>query len=158
MNSLSASATERVPAGAAPSRSALVSRAVEAAETARAFSHAAQTAVGGLVRRDGKLDPAAVNKHQRLLHGLAWIATLTEAIGQTARWSGGLDETGRLGEGERALIAIGLGEYLGQIVGGIPMSQNEFVRPRELGLEDARRQLEAFRFGGRGSAPRRCAR
>ncbi len=34
-------------------------------------------------------------------------------------------------------IRIGLGEYIAQILGGIPMSQNEIVRPADLGLSMA---------------------
>ncbi len=34
-------------------------------------------------------------------------------------------------------MRIGLGEYLAQIVGGIPMSQGELVRPSDLGLSAA---------------------
>ena len=40
----------------------------------------------------------------------------------------------RLGEIEELLVRIGLGEYLAQIAGGIPMSQGEMVRPADLGL------------------------
>ena len=32
-------------------------------------------------------------------------------------------------EVERLLVEIGIGEYLAQIQGGIPMSQGEIVRP-----------------------------
>ena len=43
-------------------------------------------------------------------------------------------EAGKLGEIEELLVRIGLGEYLAQIFGGIPMSQGEIVRPADLGL------------------------
>ena len=35
---------------------------------------------------------------------------------------------------EELLIQIGIGEYLAQMQGGIPMSQGEIVRPSDLGL------------------------
>jgi (2S)-methylsuccinyl-CoA dehydrogenase len=41
---------------------------------------------------------------------------------------------GTLSEIEEHLVRIGVGEYLAQILGGIPMSQNEVVRPADLGL------------------------
>src|SRR5581483_8617701 len=41
---------------------------------------------------------------------------------------------GRFGELEDHLVRIGLGEYLAQILGGIPMSQTEIVRLSDLGL------------------------
>ena len=44
---------------------------------------------------------------------------------------------GRLGEIEELLVRIGLGEYLAQILGGIPISQGEIVRPADLGLSAA---------------------
>ena len=45
-----------------------------------------------------------------------------------------MSEAGRFGEIEELLVRIGLGEYLAQIIGGIPMSQGEIVRPADLGL------------------------
>ena len=39
-----------------------------------------------------------------------------------------------LGEIEELLVQIGIGEYLAQIAGGIPMSQGEIVRPADVGL------------------------
>ena len=42
--------------------------------------------------------------------------------------------SGTLGEIEEHLVRIGLGECIAQIVGGIPMSQGEVVRPMDLGL------------------------
>ena len=44
---------------------------------------------------------------------------------------------------ENLLIGIGIGEYLQQLVGGIPMSQNEIFRPGELGLNDAVQALRS---------------
>ena len=41
---------------------------------------------------------------------------------------------GSLGEIEELIVQIGVGEYLAQIQGGIPMSQGEIVRPADVGL------------------------
>ena len=41
---------------------------------------------------------------------------------------------GTLGETEELIVRIGIGEYLSQIAGGIPISQNEIVRPSDFGL------------------------
>ena len=38
---------------------------------------------------------------------------------------------GKLGEIEEHLVRIGLGECLAQVIGGIPMSQGEMVRPSD---------------------------
>src|SRR5258707_566688 len=73
-------------------------------------------------------------REQRATHGLAWLATYVEAIRQLCAYAERMHGTGDLGETEELLVQIGLGEYLAQIVGGIPMSQSEIVRPADLGL------------------------
>jgi (2S)-methylsuccinyl-CoA dehydrogenase len=74
------------------------------------------------------------DREQRATHGLAWIATYVEAVRQLAAYAVRLSEAGRLGEIEDLIIRIGLGEYIAQLIGGIPMSQGEIVRPVDLGL------------------------
>ncbi len=54
-----------------------------------------------------------------------------------ARWARRLEHEKRLGEIERLILQAAFGEYLAQLVGGIPMSQNEIVRPYDLGLDDS---------------------
>src|SRR5436190_3118839 len=56
-----------------------------------------------------------------------------------------MQEAGLLGEVEELIVRIGLGEYLAQIQGGIPISQAEMVRPADLGLTAA---AVAARMGG----------
>ena len=91
----------------------------------------------------GKLDTQLLHRHQRGLHGLAWIATTAKAIVTTAQWGLRLAQEGRMGTAELLLLNIGLGEYLEQLSGGIPMSQNEIFRPAELGLTQAAQALRA---------------
>ena len=43
-------------------------------------------------------------------------------------------EEGRFGQTEELLTRMGLGEYLAQIFGGIPMNQGEIVRLADFGL------------------------
>jgi (2S)-methylsuccinyl-CoA dehydrogenase len=107
------------------------SRALEAADTvlARAQSHVARRVAPG-----GKVDAAALDRDQHAAHGFAWLATYVAALRATLDWAGKLDGAGRLGERERLILQLGFGEYLAQIVGGIPMSQGEIVRPSDLGL------------------------
>ncbi len=81
---------------------------------------------------------------QRASHGLAWLATYLEALRQLDNWTSRLDAQGLLGETERLITAAGFAEYVNQIIGGIPMSQGEFVRPGELGL--SRETLNAYIF------------
>ena len=48
-----------------------------------------------------------------------------------------MHEEGRFGATEELLTRIGLGEYLAQIFGGIPMNQGEIVRLADFGLDEA---------------------
>ncbi len=75
-------------------------------------------------------------RSQRATHGLAWLATTIEALRQMARWAHALAEENRLGECEKLIVQAAFGEYLSQILGGIPMNQNEIVRPGDLMLDD----------------------
>jgi (2S)-methylsuccinyl-CoA dehydrogenase len=75
-----------------------------------------------------------LDREQRATHGLAWLATYVEAIRQIAGYAERLQCDGGVGEIEELVVEIGLGEYLAQILGGIPMSQGEFVRSADLGL------------------------
>jgi (2S)-methylsuccinyl-CoA dehydrogenase len=108
---------------------------------ARAATHAiealladATAKVGERVLLEGRAVGRLLDREQRATHGLAWLATYVEAVRQFAAYAQRMHDQGRLGEIEETLIRIGLGEYLAQIVGGIPISQNEIVRPADLGL------------------------
>ncbi len=74
------------------------------------------------------------DREQRATHGLAWLATYVEAVRQLAAYAKRMVGNDSLGEIEGHLVRIGLGECLAQIIGGIPMSQGELVRPSDLGL------------------------
>ncbi len=54
-----------------------------------------------------------------------------------ARWARHLEHEKRLGDIERLILQAAFGEYLAQLVGGIPMSQNEIARSYDMGLDDA---------------------
>jgi (2S)-methylsuccinyl-CoA dehydrogenase len=84
-----------------------------------------------------KVDARLFDREQRATHGLAWLATYVEAVRQLAAYTERMTEAGTFGETEDLLVRIALGEYLAQIVGGIPMSQGELVRPGDLGLSPA---------------------
>ncbi len=85
----------------------------------------------------GKPDSRLFDREQRATHGLAWLATYVEAVRQLAAYTERMVEAGTFGEIEEDLVRIALGEYLAQVVGGIPMSQGELVRPSDLGLSAA---------------------
>ncbi|MGD8327611.1 MAG: acyl-CoA dehydrogenase family protein [Sphingomonadales bacterium] len=90
--------------------------------------------------KDGKIDRMLLEEYQRPAHGLAWLATYVETLRETAAWARDLNDQGRLGGVELLILRIGFGEYLAQILGGIPMSQTEFVRLQDLGLSRERVQ------------------
>jgi (2S)-methylsuccinyl-CoA dehydrogenase len=110
-------------------RLALTAQVSPAADAAEAILHAAIAAVR--TRLDGGAERRSA---QRALHGLAWLATYAMAIRALANYAGRLQAAGDLHEADELSIAIAVEEYLAQIVGGIPMSQGEMVRPRDLGL------------------------
>ncbi|MCQ0971304.1 acyl-CoA/acyl-ACP dehydrogenase [Paracoccus sp. TK19116] len=94
------------------------------------------------VAPDAKVDPTLLDRHQHAAHALSWLATYVEALRQLAAWSARVD-----GPVETLILKIGFGEYLSQIAGGIPMSQNEFARLSDLGIDwqpsDAARAMMA---------------
>ena len=94
----------------------------------------ATTAVRALVTEGGRISNAAIEREQRATHGLAWLATYVESVRQLTSYAERLTATGAFGEMEELIVRIGLGEYLAQILGGIPMNQGEVVRPADLGL------------------------
>ncbi len=97
----------------------------------------ARRAVAERVTVDGRPAARSLDREQRAAHGLAWLATYVEAVRQLAAYAQRLIEADTLGEIEDLLVRIGAGEYLAQILGGIPMSQGEIVRLSDLGLSTA---------------------
>ena len=90
--------------------------------------------VRAMVSVDGKVSAALLEEHQRAAHGLAWLATYVEAIRQMHAWADRLSAEGKFGDMEALLLQIGVGEYLWQIWGGIPMTQGEILRLQDIGL------------------------
>jgi (2S)-methylsuccinyl-CoA dehydrogenase len=90
--------------------------------------------VRGRVSSKGEVDGARFDHEQRATHGLAWLATYVEAVRQLSAYAERMGRIGKFGETEDLLVRIGLGEYLAQIFGGIPMSQGEVVRLTDLGV------------------------
>ncbi|MGB6350951.1 MAG: acyl-CoA dehydrogenase family protein [Pseudolabrys sp.] len=86
---------------------------------------------------EGRVVGRLFDREQRATHGLAWFATYVEAVRQLAAYAERMAGAGTLGEAEDLLVRIGLGEYLAQVMGGIPMSQGEVVRPSDLGMSSA---------------------
>ncbi len=114
----------------------LLAHCDEAVVSAEGLLADAKTQVRSLLGGVGKANAAALDREQRAVHGLAWIATYVEALRQMVRWARALEHEKRLGEIEILIVQAAFGEYLAQLAGGIAMSQNEIVRPSDLGIDD----------------------
>jgi (2S)-methylsuccinyl-CoA dehydrogenase len=123
--------------------SLLMKRATQAVRAAQAYADLAAEAIRSNTLRDGKLSLVLTDSRQRIVHGYAWIETTVAALATAAAWAASLDDGMGVGAGEVLVVQILFGEYLAQLLGGIPMSQNEFIRPSELKLDDAARTLSA---------------
>ncbi len=121
-----------------PELDALLARATEAL----------RARVGG-----GKIDSAALEDDQHAAHALSWLATYVESLRQLSAWAERLGPA--FGEVEALILQIGFGEYLTQIAGGIPMSQTEFARLSDLGVDWQPSDTARAAMGGNTPAARR---
>ncbi|HKF09559.1 MAG TPA: acyl-CoA dehydrogenase family protein [Xanthobacteraceae bacterium] len=112
----------------------LIAVARQASQAAEALLDDATAAVRRRVTVDHQLDERLLDREQRAAHGLAWLATYVESVRQLSAYAERASARCTLGEVEKLLVRLGIGEYLAQIQGGIPMSQGEIVRPADLGL------------------------
>jgi (2S)-methylsuccinyl-CoA dehydrogenase len=115
----------------------------ETAENAERLIRRAIVAVRAKVSAGDALSSELIEREQHACHGLAWLATYVEGIKQMASYARRLSDAHRFGEIEALLTQIGIGEYAAQILGGIPMSQSEFIRSYDLGLEARDREMFA---------------
>ncbi len=120
----------------------LLDLTAEAAAAAEALLARARARVAARVSAGGRVSNQALEAEQSAAHALAWLATYVESLRQLRAWAGRLDASGAFGETEALILQIGFGEYLWQLYGGIPMSQNEIARPQDIGLsQDDQRAL-----------------
>ncbi len=127
---------------AAPQRSEasdlFIPRAQEAVGVAETLLADATIQVRKRVAVDGDTLGRLFDREQRATHGLAWLATYVEALRQLLAYATRMQAEGKFGEIEELEVRIGFGEYLAQILGGIPMSQGEILRLSDLGLSRRR--------------------
>src|SRR6202162_5472061 len=121
-------------ASAMPAGQNLIAALDEAFAAAEALFADARRAVAARVTVEGRPMARVFDREQRATHGVAWLATYVEAIRQLAAYAGRMIDTDNFGEIEDLVVRIGAGEYLAQVLGGIPMSQGEIVRLADLGL------------------------
>lgn len=110
----------------------LIERTAEVVEAADKLLNAAKAGVRIKIQEAGGMDPA-----QHAAHGLAWYATAVESLRQMNFWAARLDVEGSFGRFEQLLLAAAFSEYGAQLVGGVPMSQLEIIRPDALGISRA---------------------
>lgn len=83
---------------------------------------------------EGRVSSAKLDEHQFETHSLAWIATYIESLRQMHYWAEIAIKNDKFDEIEKLLLQISFGEYLTQIQSGIPMSQTEFARLKDMDL------------------------
>ncbi|WP_284126435.1 acyl-CoA dehydrogenase family protein [Parerythrobacter aestuarii] len=139
-----------------------ISLSRDACGAAKTYGEAARLATAALAAPQGTPDPLLVEQHQRQVHGFAWIGTTVAALESCADWAARAGTAGRFGEVEMLVLQIGFGEYLHQLASGVAMSQNEYVRPGELGIAEAASALAqdpaAARFMAEGNTAANRAR
>ncbi|MFM2300354.1 MAG: hypothetical protein RLZZ84_90 [Pseudomonadota bacterium] len=101
---------------------------------ARGYAALAQAALAD------RLEGQRIEAHQRAAHGFAWIATSVAALEAIDGW---LQAGGGANPLDAQVARLAFAETLGQLVGGLPMGQNEIIRPADLGLGAAARDLAA---------------
>src|SRR5947207_5612725 len=111
----------------------LIALSREATRASEKLLAQATAAVRRRVMVENHIVDRLFDREQRATHGLAWLATYVESVRQLAAYADRMHGAGTLGEIEELIVQIGLGEYLAQIQGGIPMSQGEIVRPADIG-------------------------
>jgi len=85
---------------------------------------------------EGRAKSDLINREQRAVHGYAWIETTVTALRSVLDWALSLNTRGEMTAADGLAVDIAFGEYLSQLVSGIPMAQNEFIRPADLSLND----------------------
>ena len=114
----------------------IIAKCQEAQQTVDAYYNVAKEQVSKLVLVDGKVSKKLLNQEQHAAHGLAWIATYKETLREMLNWATSLESENRFTEYEKLILQFIFSEYLCQIKTGIPMSQLEVIRPKDLGLKN----------------------
>ena len=125
-------------ASSKPAENELIATLAQAADAAEALFGDARRAVAEKVVRDGRANRATARQASSAPPtGLPGSPPMSRRSASLRPTRSGLSATGSFGEIEELLVRIGAGEYLAQIIGGIPMSQGEIVRLGDLGVTSA---------------------
>lgn len=104
----------------------------QALEAARSYQATAQAALAQ------RLAVKPIDDEQRAAHGFAWIATSVAALDAVLAWADAGNGANPL---DRMVARLAFTETIGQLAGGLPMGQNELLRPSDLGISKAGRAL-----------------
>lgn len=102
---------------------------------AQDYASAAQSALAA------RLATRKVDQDQRAAHGYAWAATSVAALESLLGWAQSNAEHSTPSRADQAVLTLGFAETLAQLVGGLPMGQNEIFRPADLGISAAATDL-----------------
>lgn len=105
----------------------------QALAAAQDYRTAAQAALAA------RLEAAPIDAEQRAAHGFAWVATTVAALEATLGWY----DAGEKPRVDALVAELAFAEGIAQLVGGLPMGQNEMFRPADLGLVEAAAKLAA---------------
>ena len=101
------------------------------AEVKRYEAHIKAIVRKQICREDGSCDGARLTEYQYEAHGYGWIATYHETLRQMLSWAQSLNSTGSLSPVDALIVQCLFGEYCAQLKGGLPMNQQEFIRPSD---------------------------
>ncbi|WP_448140621.1 acyl-CoA dehydrogenase family protein [Sphingopyxis fribergensis] len=104
----------------------------DALAAVQAYRGAAQAALAA------RLATRPIDREQRAAHGFAWVATTVAALEAVLLWCESDRDSNPL---DAKIATLAFAEGIGQLVGGLPMGQNEIFRPADLGLGAAARAL-----------------
>ena len=117
-----------------------------------------RSVVARKVQAGSKIDRALIDAEQHIAHGLTWYATYAELLRSVQEWGESLARGGLFGEVEACVADVLLDEYLAQMLGGIAMSQSEFIRPSDFDLREVVLHPISALVGERASADRKAGR
>ena len=96
-------------------------QAKQALEATATYVAAVRAQVQSRVVVNGRAKSDLINQEQRAVHGYAWIDTTYEALKSVLDWAVSLQGQGNLQDVDVIALNVAFGEYLSQMVGGIPI-------------------------------------
>jgi (2S)-methylsuccinyl-CoA dehydrogenase len=115
-------------------RSNILAACGKALDAVGCYLDAVLTELRGRVTVDGKLDREALTSAQQAVHGCAWAVTYFFALRQLLGWAQAASAEPREAPWRTAIAELVFREYVAQLIGGLPISQTEIVRPRDFGI------------------------